>query len=147
MKEELKNFSKHEEITTLIYAKDSTLLTELPFKRFIGSFENDEIKQLVPSNIQKNMDLFVRGVMDLVIHFEDGIYIIDYKTNVKTEEESTEEFHEHLKKVYIKQLLAYHEMARFIFGQVVRGVFLYSTTTNSLIPFDMNEIKTIINKN
>lgn len=63
--------------------------------------------------------IFIQGVMDCLLEMEDGIIIIDYKTD---RGRSAEELRAH----YEAQLRVYEEAAEQLLGQKVIGLYLWS---------------------
>lgn len=71
-------------------------------------------------------DIILQGAIDCLIEEDDGVIIIDYKTDrVKNEEELTEH--------YILQLELYKKAAEKIFNKTVKSCFIYSFHLNKTI--------------
>ena len=74
---------------------------------------------------------YISGIIDLLLITDDGVYIIDYKTNAKWG--SDEDFIENLILLYKNQLNYYKEIVSNMVDKKVLGVFIYSTTIDKFI--------------
>ncbi len=73
--------------------------------------------------------IFLQGVMDCLLEMEDGLIIIDYKTDrFMTEEE--------LANHYKVQLQVYGEAAKALFRKPVKGLYLWSLALHKEIPIE-----------
>lgn len=146
LKKYLKNMIENKELADLINHMLAMSRPEIPFKceikDLLKSSSGCELSKIYkPSNIEGSVDIYISGVIDLVVVFDGELYIVDYKTNGIKEGQSVAEFHESLKKEYASQMLAYYEIAKILFNANVKGVYLYSTATNSLIDCKIEDLK------
>lgn len=75
----------------------------------------------------ENTDGMLIGIMDLVFAEDDGIVLVDYKTDrVKNSEE--------LLEAYTEQIRLYAEALRLLTGSPVKACFLYSVALNRTVP-------------
>lgn len=69
--------------------------------------------------IYKNTDGMLHGIMDLILVEEDGLVLVDYKTDfVKSPQE--------LINLYSKQLELYKKSLEVISGKEVKNTYIYS---------------------
>ena len=100
------------------------IYTELPFAMTISSERAMQIHEAVGiKNYEEGQEVFVNGVMDLLLEFEDGYYVIwDYKSNCKKQDETIQDFETRLQEEYETQLAMYEEALRQFALDTVKNV-------------------------
>ena len=100
------------------------IYTELPFAMTISSERAMQIHEAVGiKNYEEGQEVFVNGVMDLLLEFEDGYYVIwDYKSNCKKQDETIQDFETRLQEEYETQLAMYEEALRQFAPDTVKKV-------------------------
>ena len=74
----------------------------------------DELK-----NFYKNTDGMIQGVIDCLFEEDDGIVVVDYKTDSSKDEEA-------LKAEYAPQLILYKAALEAVYGKKVKEAVIYS---------------------
>lgn len=69
--------------------------------------------------------VLIQGVVDCLIHTDEGIIILDYKTDSLPEDEITKEKQDALKERYSTQISLYKQAMEDIFRQPVKATYLY----------------------
>jgi ATP-dependent helicase/nuclease subunit A len=97
--------------------KESTKVKrELPFYIEIPS---SELYKELPSDVYNDEKILIQGVIDAFFEEEDGLVLLDYKTDYV---EDVEEF----KKKYVIQLKYYKRALEKITEKKVKEVYIYS---------------------
>ena len=85
----------------------------------------DNYNNLIKSANTTNK-IVVQGVIDLVIEHDEGVYLVDFKTN-KNVDAGT------LIKLYSVQLELYARACELGFGKKILGTYIYSVASDMLI--------------
>ena len=76
----------------------------------------------------------MEGVIDLVVVIRGGgVWIVDWKTDRRLVDESTDQFRSRLRDAYLPQLEAYAEVVRDGMRRSVERLALYSTESGFVI--------------
>ncbi len=101
----------------------------LPAERFTG---NEELARNLRDN---GIKVTVQGVVDCVFRGENGLVLVDYKTDAMTREEYADPAlgEEKLRKRHRDQLMYYKEICEGLFGEEIAETVIYSTTLGRII--------------
>lgn len=80
-----------------------------------------------------NEKVLIQGVIDCIIHTDEGAIIIDYKTDKITEKEVTDELITSLKNRYKVQVGLYKQALADILKQDIKEAYLYFFSKNLLV--------------
>jgi ATP-dependent helicase/nuclease subunit A len=89
-----------------------------------------EIKKELSEEIYGNEETLLMGVIDCFFYEEDGIVLIDYKTDYVTDENIEE-----IKDRYEKQIYYYTEALQRITGEKVKDKYIYLFRNGGIIRY------------
>jgi ATP-dependent exoDNAse (exonuclease V) beta subunit len=75
---------------------------------------------------------YITGIIDLLAYTEEGVYLMDYKTNIPHTDDG-EEFIGHMIETYKPQIDLYREFLADNLGKRVLGSYLYLTSLDRVV--------------
>lgn len=108
-----------------VYSTNGKVYREVPFYMHIPS---TLVKKDLPEDIYKEEKVRVQGVIDCFFEEEDGIVLVDYKTDYVGEKGLEE-----IKERYKIQIAYYEEALRRVTGKPVKEKYLYLFYNNALV--------------
>ncbi|MBE6113490.1 MAG: hypothetical protein E7191_00240 [Erysipelotrichaceae bacterium] len=112
--------------------QDHPLCSKLKYSAVLKFIEHDLTQSFKDMEIFKEYPFYdmtdgqlVHGVIDLLVRSNDHIYIVDYKSDISTDEE--------LVSMYTSQLMYYKQIIEKIYPKTPITVYIYSTHSNKYI--------------
>jgi ATP-dependent helicase/nuclease subunit A len=106
---------------------DRDLRREIPFYMKLKS---TEVYRDLPEEIYGNEVSLLQGVIDCYFREDDGLVLLDYKTDYATDENMPE-----IKERYEKQIYYYTEALQRITGEVVKEKYIYLFSNGKTIKY------------
>ena len=97
-------------------------------RRAAAAFADGRLQRERPFALQMDLDgeeIITQGIIDCYFEEEDGIVLLDYKTNWIDEAKTFEEEAERLRKTYEKQMEIYRNVLTVATGKQVKAAYLY----------------------
>ena len=107
LKEKASEFINDSDMINFISNADA-IYTELPFQFMVNKdISQETVDLLLPYLDKKDNNIYVSGVMDIVIKKGDEYVVIDYKTDIKSDGLTSDEFTEYVVNKHRSQLGLY----------------------------------------
>ncbi|MDE6678696.1 MAG: PD-(D/E)XK nuclease family protein, partial [Ruminococcus sp.] len=114
---------------SILYQRIKNAVNVWREKKFTVAVSELDIKNDIIEKLQKS-DSMIKGIIDLMFEEDDGLVIVDYKSDRGVSEK-------HLAERYKMQIQLYKSAMELITGKSVKETYLYSIEMEKAIPIEL----------